>query len=81
MGGGQSVSVMTKVGGTSCRELGMRVGLVLSCMVEVEMVCSNFIAFYGEVEFISPVQILIIQGGWQLVEKKNSEKILEPENK
>ena len=36
-GGGQSVSVMTKVGGTSCRE-GMRVGLVLSCMVEVEMV-------------------------------------------
>ena len=37
-GGGQSVSVMTKVGGTSCRELGMRVGLVLSCMVEVEMV-------------------------------------------
>ena len=46
----QSVSVMTKVGGTSCRELGMQVGLVLSCMVEV---C-------GEVEFISPVQILII---------------------
>ena len=37
-GGGQSVSMMTKVGGTSCRELGMRVGLVLSCMVEVEMV-------------------------------------------
>ena len=37
-GGGQSASVMTKVGGTSCRELGMRVGLVLSCMVEVEMV-------------------------------------------
>ena len=37
-GGGQSVSVMTKVGGTSCRELGMQVGLVLSCMVEVEMV-------------------------------------------
>ena len=37
-GGGQSVSLMTKVGGTSCRELGMRVGLVLSCMVEVEMV-------------------------------------------
>ena len=38
VGGGQSVSVMTKVGGTSCRHLGMRVGLVLSCMVEVEMV-------------------------------------------
>ena len=37
-GGAQSASVMTKVGGTSCRELGMRVGLVLSCMVEVEMV-------------------------------------------
>ena len=37
-GGGQSVSVMTKVGGTSCSELGMQVGLVLSCMVEVEMV-------------------------------------------
>ena len=37
-GGGQSVSMMTKVVGTSCRELGMRVGLVLSCMVEVEMV-------------------------------------------
>ena len=37
-GGGQSVSVMTKVGGTSCWELGMQVGLVLSCMVEVEMV-------------------------------------------
>ena len=36
--GGQSVSMMTKVGGTSCRELGMRVALVLSCMVEVEMV-------------------------------------------
>ena len=36
--GRQSVSVMTKVGGTSCRELGMRVGLVLHCMVEVEMV-------------------------------------------
>ena len=35
--GRQSVSVMTKVGGTSCRE-GMRVSLVLSCMVEVEMV-------------------------------------------
>ena len=74
MGGGQSVSVMTKVVGTSCRELGMRVGLVLSCMVEVEMVCSNFIAFCGEVEFISPVQILIISGGWQLVEIKNSGK-------
>ena len=29
----------------------------------------NFIAFGGEMEFISPVQILIIQGGWQLVEK------------
>ena len=37
-GGAQSASVMTKVGGTSCRELGMRVGLVLNCMVEVEMV-------------------------------------------
>ena len=36
--GMQSVSMMTKVGGTSCRELGMQVGLVLSCMVEVEMV-------------------------------------------
>ena len=66
-GGGQSVSVMTKVGGSSCRELGMRVGLVLSCMVEVEMgrevvkpPDKNFIAFCGEVEFISPVQILII---------------------
>ena len=29
----------------------------------------NFIAFGGEVKFISPVQILIIKGGWQLVEK------------
>ena len=40
----------------------MRVGLVLSCMVEVEMVRpdKNFIAFCGEVEFVSPVQILII---------------------
>ena len=37
-GGEQSVSMITEVGGTSCGELGMRVGLVLSCMVEVEMV-------------------------------------------
>ena len=41
----------------------------------------NFIAFSGEVELISPVQILIISGGWQLVEKKMLKKILEPENK
>ena len=41
----------------------------------------NFIAFCGEVEVTSPVQILIILGGWQLVEKKILKNILEPENK
>ena len=29
----------------------------------------NVIAFCGEVEFISPIQIWVIQGGWQLLEK------------
>ena len=32
----------------------------------------DVIAFSGELEFVSPVQIWIIQGGWQFVEKTNS---------
>ena len=35
----------------------------------VEPTDKDVIAFCGEMEFVSPVQIWIIQGGWQFVEK------------
>ena len=48
------------------------VGWVRRGYAVVEPTDKDVIAFCGEMEFVSPVQIWIIQGGWQFVEKTNS---------
>ena len=73
--GGQSVSVMTRGEGSSCREgiggvFGSGCGRCSYAVVKPPG--KNVIAFCGKMEFISPVEILIISGGWQLMEKSNS---------
>ena len=71
--GGQSVSVMTRGEGTSCSEgrgggsVWFWVGWVRCGYAVVEPPDKNVIAFCGKMEFVTPVQILIIQGGWQFV--------------
>ena len=58
------------------------VGWVRRGYAVVETTDKDVIAFCGEMEFVSPVQIWIIQGGMAVHGKKQIlETILEPENK